>query len=256
MPNRSIPIATVLLVVAVGCGQSTPAGGSAAPGMPGAPGTAAGIPPGVPATAVPGMPGMPAMPGVVPGAQNPFALLGQLGQMAQGMQGMTAQGAVPLVNWRELANAVPAAVQGFTPDGDLDGSTGALGAFGGSEARRRFRAGDKRLSIKVVDTSFNQLLVMPFTMARGMVVDSTDEMQRASDVGGQPGFLSYRYRDHQSKQTILAQGRFIVEIEVEPAQAPEEATQYAALVNFPLLAQLHAASQAAAATAAPGTAAP
>jgi hypothetical protein len=194
------------------------------------------------------------MPG---GAPNPFAVLGQLGQMAQAMQGMTAQGgAVPLVNFRELANAIPAAVPGFQPDGDLDGSTGAMGAIGGSEARRRFRGGEKRLSIKIVDTSFNQLLVMPFTMARGVVVDSTDQMQRASDVAGQPGFLEYRYRDRRSQQTILASGRFIVEVSVEPAASPEEATSFAGLVNFPLLAQLHAASQAAAATAAPGTAAP
>ena len=250
------------LVLLAGCGQSAPPGGTAVPGMPGAP---AGLPPGVPGTAVPGMPavpgipgipGIPGMPGVPPGAPNPFALLGQLGQMAQGMQGMTAAGAVPLVNWRELANAIPASVQGFEADGDLDGSTGALGGLGGSQARRRFRAGERRLSFEVVDTSFNQILMMPFTMARGMVVDSSTEMQRANDVGGQPGFVRLRYSDHEAEQTVLSQGRFIVTIKLEPAQTPDEVGAFAGLVNYPLLGQLQAASQAAAAATAPGTAAP
>ncbi len=97
---------------------------------------------------------------------------------------------------------------------------------------------------------------MPFTMARGVVVDSTDQMQRASDVGGQPGFLEYRYRDRRGKQVLLAQNRFIVEIELEPAAAADEVVAYAGLVNYALLGQLHAVSMAAAATAAPATAAP
>lgn len=204
---------------------------------------------------MPAVPGAPAMPGVpAPGAPgavpNPFAVLGQLAQMGAAM---TAQpgGPVAIVNWRDLANALPAGVQGFEPDGDLDGSTGALGAMAGSEVRRRFRQGERRLEIKIVDTSFNQLLVMPFTMMRGMVVDSTEEIRRQSDVGGQPGVVEFRHRDRRGKQVVLAHGRFIVEVELEPSGAPEEVVAYAGLVNYALLGRLHAASQAAAATAAP-----
>lgn len=207
------------------------------------PGMTAALPPGVP-------PGAPVQPGVPGAAQNPFAALGQLGQLAQGMAA-TPQGGLPLVNWRDLANAMPTAVPGFQPQGDLDGSTAAMGGLGGSHARRHFQQGDKRLEIEITDTSFNQLLVMPFNMARSVTQDSTTEMQRPSDIAGHPGFLQLRYSNREAKQTLLAHGRFIVEFELRPVAAPEEVLPFTGLVNYALLAQLHAASQAAAATAAP-----
>ncbi len=245
--DRATTFTAFLLLT--GCGQDAPAGGTAIPGMPGM--TAVPGAPGMPG--MPGMPvapGMPGIPGMPPGAPNPFALLGQMAQMAQGM---TAQpGAI--VNWRALAGALPAAVPGFEPRGEIDGQTQIIGGFSVSEVERDFVAGTRRLEFKIIDTSMNPMLAMPFNMLRGMVVDSNDEIQRGSDVAGMPGVVRLRRRDQNGKQTVLAHGRFLVEVELEPAQAPEEVVALAGLVNYAALAQAAAAAQVAA--PAPGTAAP
>jgi hypothetical protein len=246
--DRTTTFAAILLLT--GCGQDAPAGGTALPGMPGA--TAIPGAPAVPGMPVaPGVPAAPGIPGMPPGAPNPFAVLGQVAQMAQGM---TAQPGGAIVNWRALAGALPAAVPGFEPRGDIDGRTEMIGGFSVSEAERDFVAGARRLEFKIVDTSMNPMLAMPFNMLRGMVVDSNDEIQRGSDVAGQPGVVRIRRRDLNGQQTVLAHGRFLVEVELEPAQTPEEVIALAGLVNYAALAQAAAAAQAA--VPAPATATP
>src|SRR5687767_15001400 len=101
MVSRLVLSSSLLL----GCGtpSSTPGG----PGAPGQPATAVPVPgmpvavptpAGAPATAVPGSPAVP---------QNPFQALGQ---MAQAMQSAQAPMAGQVVNWRNLAEALPTAI--------------------------------------------------------------------------------------------------------------------------------------------------
>jgi len=185
------------------------------------------------------------MPGV---PQNPFAALGQ---MAQAMQGVQAPNAGAIVNWRQLAEALPPQVPGWAPDGDVTGSTGAAMGMAVSEARRRFNQGDRRLSFKVVDSSMNGMAAMAFNAARTIQVDSSEEIQRPADLAGNPGFLKYRHSAHNGEATFMVSNRFILEIEASNSPTPDEVLQLAAYVNLPRLAQLAAAPPAAAPAPAP-----
>lgn len=225
-------------VLAAACGQSAP------PGAPGQPATAAPVPgmPGVPA-APPGMPGVPATAGT-PGAQgvpavpqNPFAALGQ---MAQAMQGVQGQNAGTVMNWRQLAEGLPAQVPGWTADGEVQGSTGAAMGLAASEARRSFSQGERDLDFKIVDSSMNQLAAMAFNAARTVQVDSSEEIQRPADLSGNPGFVKFQNGSHRAEATFMIANRFIVEIRTSGSTSPDEILQLAAYFNVARLAQLAA----------------
>lgn len=236
-------------VVVSACGQSAPPGAPGqpataqpVPGMPGAPAMPAM--PGMPgATPAPGMPGTPALPAV---PQNPFAALGQ---MAQAMQGVQAPTAGAIVNWRQLAEALPTQVPGWTAEGEVEGSSGAAMGMAVSEARRSFTQGDRRITFKVMDSSMNQMAAMAFNMARTIQVDSSQEVQRPAELSGNPGFLKYENGSRSSEATFMIANRFIVELRASGSQNPDEILQIAAFVNVARLAQLAAAPPAAPAPA-------
>jgi hypothetical protein len=219
-------------LLAAACGQSGP------PGAPGQPATASPVPgaPGAPAT-VPGVPASPVTPGVPGVPQNPFAALGQ---MAQAMQGVQAPNAGGVTNWRQLAEALPPQVPGWTPDGDVQGSTGAAMGFAASEARRSFSQGDRDLDFKIVDSSMNQMAAMVFNAARTVQVDSSEEVQRPADLSGNPGFMKYRNAARRAEATFMIANRYIFEIRTTGSPSPDEILQLAAYLNLARLTQLAA----------------
>lgn len=251
MKLRLALVSVLVGVLLVACGQSGAPG--APPGAPGQPATATPVPgmpgvpvPGMPATA-PGVPATtPAMPGVPGVPQNPFAALGQ---MAQAMQGVQAPNAGGVTNWRQLAEALPAQVPGWTPEGDVEGSTGAGMGLAASEARRVFTQGERRLTFKVMDSSMNQLAAMAFNAARTVQVDSSQEIQRPADLSGNPGFMKYQNGDHSAEATFMISNRYIFEIQTRGASGPDEILQLAAYLNVARLAQLAAMPVAPAAPA-------
>lgn len=251
--SRAVLLVFVLAVgsvLAIACGQSGP------PGAPGQPATAAPVPgmpgaPGMPAT--PGTPGTPATaqpvaPGVPGVPQNPFAALGQ---MAQAMQGVQAPNAGGVTNWRQLAEALPPQVPGWTPDGEVQGSTGAAMGLAASEARRSFSQGDRDLDFKVVDSSMNQMAAMMFNAARTVQVDSSEEVQRPADLSGNPGFMKYRNAEHRAEATFMIANRYIFEIQTTGSPNPDEILQLAAYLNLARLTQLAAMPAAPVAPPAP-----
>ena len=65
--------------------------------------------------------------------------------------------------------------------------------------RRRYRAGDKRLDIEIVDTSLVPMMRAGFAMAQMVKKDSTEGVQRGTTVDGQPGVLEWRKRRQRGK---------------------------------------------------------
>lgn len=221
------------LMAVVGCGQSAP------PGAPGQPATAAPVP------AMPGAPAVPSAPAGSPAApavpQNPFAAIAQ---MAQAMQTVQAPNAGQTVNWRQLGEALPAQIPGWTIDGELEGSTGAAMGMAVSEAKRRFTQGERRLRYEAVDSSLNGFAAVAFNAARTVQVDSSTELQRPADLSGNPGFVKYRYQGRDAEAGFMIGGRFIVTIKASGSPNPDEILQLAAYVNLARLGQLAAASAA------------
>ena len=59
-----------------------------------------------------------------------------------------------------------------------------------SQAEVRYRKGNSRLEIKIVDSGFNQLLFTPFTMfmQAGYEKETSSGYEKSTTVGGQPGW--------------------------------------------------------------------
>jgi hypothetical protein len=229
MTKRCLDLVAVAFSI-VACGQTAPPGA-----------------PGVPATAAP-TPAVPGLVGIVPSApaagapavpQNPFAAIAQ---MAQGLQGAQAPNAGQIVNWRQLAEGLPAQVPGWNPEGELEGSTGAAMGFAVSEAKRRFVQGDRHLRFEVVDSSMNGIAAMGFNAARTVQVDSSTELQRPSDLQGNPGFVKYEFQSHEAEASFMISGRFIVTIHASGSPNADEILQLAAYVNLARLGQLATAA--------------
>ena len=240
MTHRLVLLLAFAGSLLVACGQSSPPGAVgqpattvAVPGMPAVPGA-------MPTPATPGTPALPAVP------QNPFAALGQ---MAQAMQGVQAPMAGGIVNWRQLAEGLPAQVPSWTPTGEVEGSSGAAMGMAVSEARRSFSQGDRTLSFKVMDSSMNGMAAMAFNAARTVQVDSSQEVQRPTELAGNPGFMKYQQGDRSGEASFMISNRFILEIRTTGSPSPDEVLQLAAYVNVARLAQLAAAPPAAPAPA-------
>lgn len=219
------------------CGNS---GAPGAPGStpPGAPGPGATAPPVPGAPAMPGMPGMPATTPAAPSVpQNPFAALGQ---MAQAMQGVQAPNAGGVTNWRQLAEGLPAQIPGWTPDGEVQGSTGAAMGLAASEASRSFSQGERNLRYKIMDSSMNGMAAMAFNAARTIQVDSSTEVQRPADLQGNPGFMKFQNQSRRAEANFMIANRYIVEINTSNSTGPDEILQLAAYLNLARLAQLAA----------------
>jgi hypothetical protein len=184
----------------------------------------------MPATtpAAPGVPGVP---------QNPFAALGQ---MAQAMQGVQAPNAGGVTNWRQLAEGLPAQIPGWTPDGEVQGSTGAAMGLAASEASRSFSQGERNLRYKIMDSSMNGMAAMAFNAARTIQVDSSTEVQRPADLQGNPGFMKFQNQSRRAEANFMIANRYIVEINASNSTGPDEILQLAAYLNLARLAQLAA----------------
>lgn len=165
----------------------------------------------------------------------------QLANMGKAMQG----GEKPMgkvVNWRKLEPFAPDALGSFKADGDMKGGTRGIGAMQATEVKRRYKAGDKDLRLKILDTSMVPMMRAAFTMAQNIKEDTTSGMKRGTKVLGHPAIVEWKKSTNRSKLSILVAGRFVVGLELSPSKDPEEVLTVAKSLKLADLAKLEAAS--------------
>jgi uncharacterized protein YceK len=140
-----------------------------------------------------------------------------LEQMAKGLEAM-ANGAggntkpVDPVSFRDLQTVFP----------DLDGwekakPTGErmTSPVAYSEAEVHYTKGDSRLTLKIVDSGFNQLLLMPFTMLMqtGYEKETSSGYEKSTTVAGQPGWEKWNTEGKDGEVTAFVNKRFILTLQ-------------------------------------------
>ena len=175
------------------------------------------------------------------GPQGPAQMKAAMEAMAKAgaaMQGGQVQGKV--VNWRKLAPFVPEKIGDYTPTRELKGSTGGMGQMQVTTVKRRYKAGDKKLKVEIVDTSLVPAMRASFAMIQSINEDSSDGVRRGTTVAGQPALLEWRKARQRGKLTIICGGRFLVNISLRPSDDPQEVLKLAASFDLKGLAGLKA----------------
>jgi len=146
---------------------------------------------------------------------------------------------VPVANWRDVIKALPDEVDGMK-GGEAKGETVTMGAFKVTNVENRYKAGDKSIEIKIVDTSANPMFMGAFAAPVVMEIDTTDEFMKKTEIGGSPAYVNVKHKTGRAEVTLLYKGRFLVSIEAEGYKDFEAAKKLAAAVK---LAELDAAME-------------
>jgi hypothetical protein len=138
-----------------------------------------------------------------------------LAAMAKGLEAAAGGGdtkAVDPVSFRDMMALFP----------DLDGwekqkPTGErmTSPMPFSTAEVRYTKGDASLTIKMVDSGFNQLLLMPYAMflTAGYEKETSDGYEKSTKVGNEPGWEKWSSAGKNGELNALVGKRFVVTIE-------------------------------------------
>ena len=102
-------------------------------------------------------------------------------------------------------------VNGWTrskPKGEQVSVGGAM-----SVAKAEYQKGDASIDLEITDSSFNQLVLSPFTMflAAGYSERSGDDYSKSAPVAGNPGFEKWTNSARRGEVTVVVANRFIVQ---------------------------------------------
>ena len=142
--------------------------------------------------------------------------------MTKSFQEMAAQGgdakaAVEPVSVRELQALLPD-IGGWekgTPTGEKMSAPIAV-----SQAEVTYTKADARITAKIVDTGFQQMFFMPFTMmmAAGYGKQTAEGFEKATTVGAHPGFERWDGPSKSGELGIAVNKRFFVSLEGDNIQ--------------------------------------
>lgn len=151
--------------------------------------------------------------------------------------------AVKAIDWNKLATLLPDKVDGMTV-GELDGGSMSLAdptnpnnQFTYSAVSKPYSFGeDKTVLLRILDTGFNQFLMMPFAMQ--MEYDSPEGSVKSAEINGVPVKIITEKDDGKitDMQIIaLAAKRILVNAETEDNVTLDEIEKVFKLVDFELL---------------------
>jgi len=141
-----------------------------------------------------------------------------LEQMAKGLEAMAGGGGsgnpppVDPVSFRELQTIFP----------DLEGwekakPTGErmTAPFSFSQAEVRYRKGESRIEMKVMDSGFNQLLFTPFAMfmQAGYEKETSSGYEKSATIAGHPGWEKWNTDGKDGEVNALVAKRFILSVD-------------------------------------------
>ena len=173
-------------------------------------------------------------------------------QLAKSLAAMKALGAGgAAVNWRQLTPFVPEKLGDFEAKGELDGSTNKAGGFEVTEVKRRYEAGERKLSLKIVDATATPFLRAPFAMATMINEDSSKGYKKGKTIAGNGAVVEWNESSKRSSVQMLVAQRFLIELAVSDAKKPDEAEKLIQQLNLDELGKLKAEEAPAAAPEAP-----
>jgi len=140
------------------------------------------------------------------------------------------------VPFRELLPFVDLKLPGWQMDGKPSGTTLKQGDFQISEARARFRAGDRTLEVSILDFRGQPL---PFLAGvQQLDMETGEERVRTTTVQGFKALETFRTQDRQGELNIGVADRFWVKIDGDAIDGPEVLHTAAGLMDLKKLAAL------------------
>jgi hypothetical protein len=151
--------------------------------------------------------------GAAAAAQGVEGFAKALEGMAGAMAGKGPDGKpVEPISFRDLQTALPE-VSGWTR-GEVQGER-MTSPIPFSESEVEYTKGDSHVTVKIVDSAFNQMLVAPWAMflTAGYEKESTDGYEKSVTVSGHPGFEKWDSRNKDGEINLVVAKRFLVTID-------------------------------------------
>jgi hypothetical protein len=168
--------------------------------------------------------------------QNPIGtVLNALGQAAGQTAPVPVQNHIP---WDSLSKALPVNAAGWTLDGQIEGESATMMGISVSESNCKLKQGAMTARIKILDTSMNPMLAMPFNIARSLRKDSSSERVGPINFGPYPGTQKFHKKNNKAEITVLVKNRLLVSVNVSNAANEAPAVALAQQVNYPVLEKL------------------
>lgn len=106
-----------------------------------------------------------------------------------------------------------------------------------SHAKAEYTKGDASIDLDITDSSFNQLVLSPFTMflAAGYSERNTEGYSKSAPMGGNPGFEKWNNENKDGEVTVVVGNRFVVNAKgrgtenIDPVKALVQAVNLGAL---------------------------
>jgi hypothetical protein len=107
-----------------------------------------------------------------------------------------------------------------------------------SQAEARYTKGDSRMDVKIVDTGFAQMLIMPWSMmlASGYSRESSRGYEKATTIAGNPAIEKWDKNSKNGEIDVLVGKRFMVTIEGSDIADIKAVQDFASNLNFGAIA--------------------
>jgi hypothetical protein len=115
-----------------------------------------------------------------------------------------------------------------------------------SRAKVVYRKGDARIEATLVDSGFNQLLLLPYAWIQNMGYEkeSADGYEKAVKVAGHPGFEKWNSARKDGEVHAFVDKRFILQLEGHNIGDPKVLHEFASATQLAKLATLNAGAPA------------
>ena len=109
-----------------------------------------------------------------------------------------------------------------------------------SQVETRYKNGNSEIDVKVVDTGYAQMLIAPWAMflASGYSRETNEGYEKATSVGGQPGFERWEKDSKRGELNVFVGKRFLVTIEGDDLADTKVLHEIASKMDFARIASL------------------
>lgn len=109
-----------------------------------------------------------------------------------------------------------------------------------SSAHASYTKGDARLEVKITDSGFNQMLLLPYAMflQAGYSKESSSGYEKSTTVGGQPGWETWNSDAKNGTINAVVGKRFLVNVEGSGLENAKVLQDTAQRMDFAKLAEL------------------
>lgn len=107
-----------------------------------------------------------------------------------------------------------------------------------SQVEAKYNKGDAHINVKIVDTGFAQMLVMPWNMmlATGFSRETSSGYEKATTVAGNPAIEKWDKTSKSGEIDVLVGKRFMITLEGDQLDGIKQLQDFAANVNFGAIA--------------------